>query len=112
MSQEKGRGAAPPPPRVALVLSPEGHVINLVSDEPITALFICDHVPRDRVYHFRSVEVGREKVDEIVGSSPIGFDGDGSQGDEVAEKLRRLLRSFSAEIRREELRVVDGGKAG
>ena len=62
--------------RVAINMCLDG-TFTVYTDEPCEVFVICEHAPNDRVYRLSEAhEVGRELVDEQLGTSEIGHAGD------------------------------------
>jgi hypothetical protein len=57
--------------RVILIMDEHSHVADICSDEKIELYFISPSCPNDRVYLYRSVQVGTKFVDEQIRDWPI-----------------------------------------
>lgn len=62
--------------RVAIVMSPEGNIEQICSDEPIDILIIDPAQPHDKVYKFASVDIGPEHVHAHVNGHAVGHTDD------------------------------------
>jgi hypothetical protein len=59
--------------RIALVFDRDGCIDHIVTDGEVEILNINDFVPGDRVYRWTiGMRVDTQRLDELIGDSPIG----------------------------------------
>jgi hypothetical protein len=58
--------------RIAITLDENGNVVGIRADAEVEVYLVSPSVPRDRVYRWSSLRVGRDDVDEEIGGWPIG----------------------------------------
>ena len=58
--------------RITITLDENGHVVGIRADEHVEVFIVFPSVPRDRVYRWSSLRVGREGVDEEIRGWPVG----------------------------------------
>ena len=58
--------------RVTITLDENGHVVRICADAAVEVYLVSPHVPRDRVYRWSSLRVGRADVDDEIDGWPVG----------------------------------------
>jgi len=69
--------------------------MTFTTDEPAEIIYVDERIPNDRCFRFTpgygAYTVGREVVDAILGSSPIGWTGDGTEEDSRVKTIKPLI---------------------
>ena len=60
------------PMRITFTMDKRGFIRRICADEEVEVYIVSPHVPRDRVYRWSSLEVGRGHVDEEIDGWPVG----------------------------------------
>ena len=60
------------PMRITFTMDERGLIRRICADEEVEVYIVSPHVPRDRVYRWSSLEVGRGHVDEEIDGWPVG----------------------------------------
>ena len=58
--------------RIAITLDENGHVVRIHAGAEVELYLVSPSVPRDRVYRWSSLRVGRKGVDDEIADWPIG----------------------------------------
>jgi len=80
--------------RVVVQFLKDGY-FRVHSDEPIAFFSVDEKHTEDRVYQHSISSIFLGNVDEVLGSSPIGYFGDGSRGDQIAKVVGELGGTYS-----------------
>ncbi len=61
--------------RIIFTMDERGFMHRICADEDVEVYIVCPSIPRDRVYRWSSLLVGREHVDEEIKGWPVGHQG-------------------------------------
>lgn len=61
--------------RITFTTDERGRIHRICADEEVEVYIVCPSIPRDRVYRWSTLQVGREHVDEEIESWPVGHQG-------------------------------------
>ena len=57
--------------RITFTMNEQGGIVRICADEDVEVFLICPHVPRDRVYQWSSLKVGKHHVDDEIDKWPV-----------------------------------------
>ncbi|MFT8247278.1 hypothetical protein [Roseomonas sp. BN140053] len=58
--------------RITFTVDETGNLVRICADEEVEVFIVDPNVPRDRVYQWSSLRVGRDAVEEELGGWPVG----------------------------------------
>ncbi|MFT8247274.1 hypothetical protein [Roseomonas sp. BN140053] len=58
--------------RITFTVDENGHLVRICADQEVEVFIVAPNVPRDRVYRWSSLQVGRSAVEDEVGGWPVG----------------------------------------
>jgi hypothetical protein len=58
--------------RITFTLDENGHLVRICADQEVEVYIVQPSTPRDRVYQWSSLAVGKAAVEEEIGGWPVG----------------------------------------
>jgi hypothetical protein len=58
--------------RVCIVFGTSGDIVDIVADESVKIILVDQSIPRERVFLYEAVKIGREHVEKHIRGLPFG----------------------------------------